>query len=299
MGAGLIAMRSPRRAGLGLLAITLAAALWAIAAIAARQLFDAGVAPFQLAWGRSAIAAVGLGAVTLGKGGFRWRMDGRVLALGMSLGLVTASYYVAIARISVSAAVVIQYTAPALVVLWTAFRNRQRPTLAVGLSVLLALLGVAMVSGLGNQNLQLDTIGLIAAGLSALFFSSYTLLSESLVHQLGATGVMFRGFFISSLFWLACLMPQSTSLLLFQPAHLPGLLFVGIAGTLVPFSLMCWGIQQMSAERGAIVATLEPVLAAVFAWFWLNQSLSFTQIVGGVLVLAAVTALQSQKPANF
>ncbi|MBD1911827.1 EamA family transporter [Leptolyngbya sp. FACHB-16] len=295
---GLMAVRSPKRVGLGLLAITIAAALWAIAAIVARQLFDAGVTPFQLAWGRSAIAAVGLGAVSLGRGGFRWRIDGRVLALGLSLGLVTASYYVAIARISVSAAVVIQYMAPALVVLWTAFRNRKRPSLAVGMAVLLALLGVAMISGLGDQDLRLDSIGLMAAGLSALFFSSYTLLSESLVHQLGATGVMFRGFFISSLFWLAYLVPQGPSMLLFQPAHFPSLLFVGIAGTLVPFSLMCWGIQQMSAERGAIAATLEPVLAALFAWLWLNQSLSLTQILGSVLVLMAVTALQSRKLTN-
>jgi len=281
---------------LGLLAIALAATLWAIAAITARQLFDAGVAPFHLALGRSAIAALGLGAISLGRSDFRWRMNGRVLALGLSLGCVTATYYVAIARISVSAAVVIQYTAPALVVLWTAWRNRKRPSWVVAIAVLLALVGVALVSGLGDQSLRLDGIGLIAAGLSALFFSSYTLLSESLVDQLGATGVMFRGFLISSLFWFACLLPQGIPVDLLQPAYLPGLLFVGIGGTLVPFSLMCWGIQQMSAERGAIAATLEPVLAALFAWLWLHQALSLTQILGGLLVLAAVTALQSKSP---
>ena len=289
------ALRSPKQEGLGFLAITVAAALWAIAAISARQLFDAGVTPFELTLGRSLIAAVGLGCMTVGRSGFRWQLNRRVLALGLSLGLVTACYYVAISRISVSIAVVIQYTAPALVVLWTALKTQTRPKRAIALALLFAFAGVALVSGLGNQSLQLDGIGLLAAGLSAFFFTSYTLLSESLVDQLGAMGVMFRGFLISSLFWLACLSPQGWPMGAFQPEYLPGLLFVGIGGTLVPFSLMCWGIQQISAERGAIAATLEPVLAAIFAWIWLNQALLPAQLLGSGLVLAAVTALQLQK----
>ncbi len=37
------------------------------------------------------------------------------------------------------------------------------------------------------------------------------------------------------------------------------------------------------------MATLEPVLASIIAWFLLDQALSATQIAGGVVVLAAVT----------
>lgn len=292
MGLNSGSLRSHKQEGLGFLAIALAATLWAIAAIIARQLFDAGVTPVQLTLGRSAITAAGLGLFTLGRSGFRWQIDGRVLSLGLSLGLVTVTYYVAIARISVSAAIVIQYTAPALVVLWTAFSARKLPSLVVMMAVLLALVGVAMVSGIGNQSLHLDGIGLISAALSAVFFSAYILLSQSLVDQLGAIGVMFRGFLLSSLFWFLCLLPQGLPTALLQPNHLTGLWFVGIGGTLVPFSLMCWGIQQIQAERGAIAATLEPVLAALFAWIWLQQSLQPTQILGGVIVLVAITALQ-------
>ncbi|MBF2080268.1 MAG: EamA family transporter [Synechococcales cyanobacterium T60_A2020_003] len=67
--------------------------------------------------------------------------------------------------------------------------------------------------------------------------------------------------------------------MLFQTQYVPGVLFVGIAGTLVPFSLLCWGIQHVQAERGAIAATLEPVMAALLAWFVLDQILSLPQIV--------------------
>ncbi|MGG6296904.1 EamA family transporter [Leptolyngbya sp. AN02str] len=285
---------SPRLRVAGFGAIALAAALWAIAAIVARSLFDAGVAPFELAMARVVVAVLGLGLAGQFRQPVRTWFNGRVLALGLSLALVTASYYVAIARLSVAVAIVIQYTAPAMVVVWTALRLRRPPTSATIVAVLAALVGVAFVSGMGNQQIQLDVLGLFAAGLSALFFASYALLSESLVDRLGAAGVMFRGFLVSSLFWVAFHMVQGFPIHLFATKTLLGIGFVGIGGTLIPFSLMCWGIQQVSAERGAIAASLEPVLAALFAWIWLSQSLSLVQLLGGGLVLIAVTLLQFQ-----
>nr|WP_228035253.1 EamA family transporter [Oculatella sp. LEGE 06141] len=283
---------------LGFLAIAIAATLWAIAAIVASGLFQAGVGPFELALSRAMIAAVGLAVV-----GQVWRsphrlLDGRILLLGLSLALVTASYYVAIDRLSVAVAIVIQYTAPAIVVVIKALNTRQLPAPMTVIAVVAALSGVAFVSGLGTSQLQLDGLGLIAAGLSAIFFTSYTLFSEAVVDTYGATGVMFRGFIVSSLFWLAFQVTQGFPTAVFLPANLPGIVFVGIGGTLVPFSLLCWGIQQVRAERGAIAATLEPVFAAVLAWIWLGQTLSVLQMVGGGLVLAAVVSLQLQQAWN-
>ncbi|MBF2080267.1 MAG: hypothetical protein IGR76_17565 [Synechococcales cyanobacterium T60_A2020_003] len=59
------------------------------------------------------------------------------------------------------------------------------------------------MSGVGTTGLQIDSIGLLTASLSALFFASNTLLNESMVQTYGAIGSMFRGFAVSSAFWLA------------------------------------------------------------------------------------------------
>lgn len=307
---------SPRHT-LGFAAIALAATLWAIAAIVASRLFQAGVTPFQLATARAVITAIGLGSVLvlgaatappsrrmLASDGSRsdsgwvgqiWRslrLNWQILALGLSLALVTASYYVAIAHLAVAVALVIQYTAPALVVAIEALRARRLPKTATLISVAAALLGVGLVSGVGNSQLKLDALGLVGAGLSAVFFCSYTLLSQSLVDRYGAMGVMGRGFLVSSLFWLAVQFTQGVPVAVFQVENLPGILFVGIGGTLIPFCLLCWGIQQVRAERGAIAATLEPVVATGLAWLWLGQRLSFSQVMGSILVVGAVAALQ-------
>ena len=295
---------SDRLTNLGFIAIAFAALLWATGAIAASRLFQAGVTPTELTMLRSVIAAIGLGILLYGKPAARWQWDWKILSLGLCLAFVTVTYYIAISRLSVAVALVIQYTAPAIVVLLNALRNQRLPTFSTGLASLVALFGIMLVSGFGTSQLQLDFLGLVAAAFSALFFAGYTLFSEAVVNRYGALGVMFRGFVVSSLFWVTVQLAieisqglnHGTATKLFQlqtvPGIFPGILFVGIGGTLVPFCLLCWGIQQVKAERGAIGATLEPVLAAILAWLVLGQALTPAQILGSILVLGAVTSLQ-------
>jgi drug/metabolite transporter, DME family len=278
--------------GLGLAAIALAATLWAIASIVASNLFQAGVSPFELTTSRAVISAIGLAMISRMMQTSRKRMNWRILMLGLSLAMVTATYYVAISRLSVAVALVIQYTAPAIVVAIEALKLRRIPPLITTIALMGVMAGVTLLSGLGTDELQIDSLGLVAAGLSALFFCSCTLLSESVVDTYGAIGVMSRAFLISSLFWVTFQFSQGFPTAVFLPENIAGILFVGIGGTLIPFCLMCWGIQQVRAERGAIAATLEPVLAAILAWLWLGQTLSMIQVAGGILVIMAVASLQ-------
>lgn len=285
---------SQNHQGLGFAAIALAALLWAIAAVVASRLFEAGVTPLQLATSRAIIAAIGLWGINRWTWqSRRWR-DWRIGLLGLSLALVTLTYYVAISRLAVAVAVVIQYTAPALIVVVSAVKSGQFPSRVTAVAASAAIIGVAFVSGLGTSELQLDGVGLGAAVLSAIFFATYTLCSEALVDQYGAIGVMLRGFVVSSLFWGMIQLTQELPTNLLQSQTLPGIVFVGVGGTLVPFSLLCWGIQQVRAEKGAIAATLEPVMAAILAWVGLGQTLTSLQVMGGALVIGAITLLQVQ-----
>ena len=53
-------------------------------------------------------------------------------------------------------------------------------------------------------------------------------------------------------------------------------------GTIVPFSLSIAALKHLPATTVGIVATFEPVAAAVIAWVWLGEALVAVQIVGGV-----------------
>lgn len=105
----------------GLAAIAVAAGLWALGATVASDLFASGVSPLELAEARALVATVGLALALLPQS---WRRPRaplprlKLLAFGLSLALVNLTYYVAIDRLAVAVAIVLEYTAPVLVVAW-------------------------------------------------------------------------------------------------------------------------------------------------------------------------------------
>lgn len=291
---------SSRHSGLGLAAVALASVLWAVAAIVARTLFEDGVGPTELSQARAYLAFLGFGPLLVAlrrpHAGIREDRTAapfplpKLIALGASIALVNAAYYVAIEHLPVAIAIVMQYTAPALVVAWVALAARRPPRAEVTLAVVLAVVGVALASGVSGGG-DLPLIGLLAAGSSAVLFAAYTLLSHDAALTYGPTGAMFRAFGIASLFWLAFQASRGFPGTLVDPDNLWRVLYVGLAGTLAPFLLYVWGIARVKAERAVIAASLEPPAAALLAWLWLEQRLSITQIAGGVLVILAVASL--------
>ena len=281
---------------LGYAAVAAAAALWAVAAVVARRLFDAGVSPVELTESRALLALAGLALVPAA-----WRRPersrgGYVVVLGVALALVNVSYYVAISLIPVAVALVIQYTAPALVVGWTSAVSRRAPSRQVLAALVTALVGVVLVVDVPSGGLgRTDGVGIAMGVASAVLFASCTVLAEATAAVYGSAGAMLRGFAVASSLWLAYQLPQGLPDELLEPSRLPAVAFVGLAGTLAPFLLFSWGVARVTAERGAIAATLEPVLAAVVAWVWLGQRLTAIQVAGGALVIGAVVSLQARR----
>ena len=280
----------------GYAAVIAAAALWAVAAVVARRLFDSGVSPVELTESRALLALAGFALVP---GAWRRRRRGRradVVALGLALALVNATYYVAISRIPVAVALVVQYTAPALIVAWAAAVSRRAPSADVLVALAAALIGVVLVVDLAPGAIgRIDGVGLAIAVASAVLFASYTVLAERTGAVYGSAAAMLRGFAVASLLWVLFRAPRGIPDELLLRANLPEVLYVGLAGTLAPFLLFAWGVGRIRAERAAIVATLEPVIAAVVAWAWLDQRLSVLQLVGGALVVGAVVSLQLRR----
>jgi DME family drug/metabolite transporter len=281
-------------------AVALAAALWAVAGVVASRLFALGVDPLHLVGARAVIAALGLAVIPAS-----WRGptgDGqavRLLMMGLALALVTATYYLAIERLPVAVGIVLQYTGPALVVVWTAAvmgRSLSPPVVA---ALAGATTGVVLITGLLSGHLGgLDGLGIVMGVGAAVTFAAYTILSELVRRTYRPLAALFRAFAVAAALWVVVVLPAGAPRDLWAPPVGSSVLFVGVGGTLVPFLLYVWAVAHVRAERAAIAATLEPVVAALIAWTWLGQTLSASQIAGGVLVTGSVAALQVFRPAT-
>lgn len=279
---------------LGLVAILLTVLCWAIAANVAFDLFTAGIHPLELAGASAMIATFGLAILQSfwGRGQTK-PMHLKQFALGLVLVFLVAADYVAIQQLPVAVAIVLLFTSPILVVLWTAVAARRVPSRFVLVALILSILGVVLVSKLLERNLeQVNWFGIGIGLTTAVFFATYIILSEQLAGTGESVGILLKTYAVASLFWLAYQLTQGLPLTLLTPAHFPKVLVVGMVGNLLPYLLFLWSIQRVRAERAVIVATLEPFVAAILAWLWFGQTLTWLQIIGGVLIIIAVTALQ-------
>ena len=115
-----------------------------------------------------------------------------------------------------------------------------------------------------------------------LTFGIYMVGSERQGRRHEPVTTLFWAFAFASLFW-ALVTPWWSfpfdGLASTRNALLATAMVVG--GTLVPFILMVAALRHIAAPRAAVVATLEPVLAAVFAWLIHDEALAAVQIAGG------------------
>jgi drug/metabolite transporter (DMT)-like permease len=290
---------------IGYLAVSAAAVLWAVGGAYASYLIDDGASFVELTEARAWITVLVL-AVVLGVRRDRPRGTGRVgsawvVVFGCSIAAANFTYYASLSRLPVAIAITVQYTAPGLVVLWTALVERRRPTTRVIVALAGAMAGVALLAELpvviGEGELRLDAWGLATAGASAVAFAVYMLTGERVGRAIGAQHAVLRGFCVASVLWVVVQVARGRPDTLLNTRFTSGILFLAFATTIAPFLLFVWGLERIRASDAGIVSTLEPLTAAVIAFVWLDQTLSGWQLAGAALVLVGIGIVQVERPA--
>lgn len=281
---------------IGLLAVAAAAALWALGAVIASDLFATGVDPLELIEVRTWITAAGLGLLTLrlrAKRPARRLPLAHTIAFGVAVAVANAAFFLAIERLPVAVAIVLQNLAPGIVAVCALLATRRAPTARTAVALLIALVGVALVAGFPGATLgSIDLVGVGFGLLTAVGVAAFSILGERSANAYGAIGSMARAFAIASLAWIAFQLPQGPPELLTTTEHLPAVLLISVLGTLLPFVLFSWGVARVQAQAAVVGVSLEPVFGAAMAWTWLGQPLSVLQLAGGAIVIAGVVYIQ-------
>jgi drug/metabolite transporter (DMT)-like permease len=275
--------------------------MWALNGNLARYLLDDGVSAIRLSELRSLgswlILLLALGATRPDLLNVERRELPALVLLGVvGLAGVHATYFLAIDRLQIGVAVTIQYLAPLLLLVWLRLVHGRRlaPSLwgAVGLSAAGCFL-VVRAYDVG----ALDAAGIAAAFASTVTFAIYLTGSERAGRGHEPVTTLFWAFGFASAFWAIAAPWWSFpfgELGSARNALLAGAIIV--VGTLLPFVCMVAALRHIPAPRAAVVATLEPLLAGVFAWLIHGERLVALQVAGAMAVVAAVVWVQMRRP---
>lgn len=229
-----------------------------------------------------------------------WKL---LLAYGViGVSMTQFLYFVALERMPIGLALIIEFTAPIFVVLWVRFGRRQPVRSTVWVGLLLALVGLALIAQVW-QGFTLDGLGVAAAFGAAIALALFYLIGEH--QQRGdsardSLSLTMWGMGGAALFWAIVqpvwLFPWAEYSGLSAPLAgsgpqlpLPTLTaWMIVMGTALPFALAIASLAYITAAQASIVGMTEPLIASVIAWIVLAEVFTPVQIVGGVTVLAGV-----------
>ncbi|WP_250008665.1 DMT family transporter [Actinoplanes sp. M2I2] len=293
---------------LGLAAMTLSAVSFGTSGAFIKPLLEAGWSPAAAVTVRALTGSVVLLPFVLfalrGRWSALWRGRWRVLGMGLiAVAFTQLAYFAAISRVPVSTALLIEYLAPLLLVLWAWATTRRLPRPAVLLGSVLAVGGLVLVIGPGALQ-AVDVLGLMLAFAAAIGCAVYFVVAARPADglppvALAGSGLLLGGLALG-LIGLTGALPLDTTggdVPLFggtAPWWVP-LGVVAIAGTAIAYATGIAGSARLGSRLASFLGLLEVVFASIFAWLALGESLTPLQILGGALILAGIAAIPSEQ----
>jgi drug/metabolite transporter (DMT)-like permease len=302
-----------RRPALGYAMVLTAAALWALNGVVSKVILQSGgITSERLTEVRATGAFLLLFAVLL-----VWRRStlrvtrGELPFLAVfgvgGLAFVAWFYFVAIERLEIGIALLIQYVAPVLVALYARYVLHEPVRRRIWAALALAITGLALLLQLW-QGLVLDGIGVLASIGAAVTFALYILMADRGIRRRTSSSLLTYGFLFAALFWAVVqpwtsfpwdLLDDSVSLLgRLESIELPIWLLMAwmvVLGTIVPFGLLVGALRHVSPTRAGILAMFEPVAGTVIAYAWLREELDPIQLVGAAVVLCGIGLAQTAR----
>ena len=278
-----------------------------------------GATPIQLSFMREVItfALAAIALLIFDRRGFRLSRKQilGMLAVGVfGVAGLQLAFAIAIKNLPVGIALLFEYCGVVLVSVFATviFKEPSRPRLWVGLG--LVVVGLVVVANIGNGSL--NPIGIIAGAAAAITLATYFLLGERMLVNASVMSVLFWSMLIGAAIWCIPAAPWSFDWSLMAEVHSLGgalsdvfvplwipTIWSGVLGTFTPYVFSYLAIKHLKATPAGILSTGEVAFSFLFGWLWLQEVLTFTQLIGVSLVvvgiIAAQTARKQQHPADL
>lgn len=190
---------------------------------------------------------------------------------------------------TVTTATLCYYMAPSLVVIASHFLFRERLNVKKSICVLVAFLGMVLVSGVVKTGIpNLEEIKGILYGLgAAVLYAGVVLLNKKLsipsaydktIFQLGLAAVILLPYTI---------LTEDMTQAVFSPLGIFLLIVAGVVHTGIAYALYFGSIKELPGQSVALLSYIDPILAIILSALLLKEPMGITEMIGSVLILGA------------
>ncbi|GAA4917728.1 threonine/homoserine efflux transporter RhtA [Actinomycetospora succinea] len=215
-------------------------------------------------------------------------------------------YFSAVGHLSVGVALLIEYTAPVLLLAWTWARTAARPRPATLVGAALAIAGLGLVLDVG-RGADVDVVGVLWGLGAAVCLAAYFRLSADAGEVDGPPALVLTaggalvGSAVVVLVGLVGLLPLEANT---APIDLAGwtapwwvgVVLVAALSTALAYLTGIAAVARLGSRLASFVGLSEVLFAVLGAWWLVSQEPTATQVAGGVLVVAAIALIRWAEP---
>lgn len=210
-------------------------------------------------------------------------------------------YMKAIGQTSLGVAAVLLYTAPAIVMICSLFLFGEKLTKLKCFVVVMTFLGCIFVTGvLGTEQITYTAKGIIFGICSGIGYALYSIFSMfALKKDYNSLTITFYTFVMAATATFFLVNPLDVLQRVVQQNVLFDMILFSVVTALIPYICYTKGLSNMPASQASILATVEPVVAALIGIVLFKEDASWQKILGIILVLGGVVVrVIGQKEVN-
>jgi len=281
------------------LSVIAAGVLWGIISIFIKGMNAGNISPIQILEIRAIIASVLLALYLFftDKKLLYFKLKDIWMFIGtgvISLTFFSLCYFQTIIESGASVAVILLYTSPIFVILFSLVLFRERITAVKLIALVMTFAGCILVSGLGRDGGGITLKGFIIGLGSGLGYALYSIFSRYALNKYHVLTIIFYTFLFSGISIIPFSgIAQHSGLL--QPHIL--LYGVGIAVfcTVLPYLFYTFGMTRLETGKAAILVTVEPLVGTLVGCCLYGEPMTLVKAFGILLTFGAVILLGTDK----
>lgn len=285
----------------GLLYIILASSLWGTSGIFVKYLAPYGVTSLQMTLVRGVVSFLCMAVFVLffDKKLFKTNFKEMILFAGggISFFLTASCYFRSMQLTSVSTAVVLMYTAPIFVMIYSVLFLGEKLSRMKLIAVSGMLVGCAFTSGIIGD-FKADGMGIFIGLLSGIAYASYNIITKIEMNKgISPVKANLYCFLFSIVVGLLVANPTEIAgcISLNPPVVILLCLGVGIFACILPYVFYTLALREIPAGTASSLGILEPMAATILSVLILGEKLSVYSVIGMVLILGSVFILGREK----
>lgn len=282
--------------------VIIAGICWGMIGVFTKAISALGFTEMQMLFVKGVLAAALLFLLVLCRGRRLFRLEKWTdiryfIGTGIcSFTFFSWCYMKAINLTSLGVAAVLLYTAPTFVMLFSLVLFQEKMSKKKGIVLGMTFLGCVLAAGPLEGGAAFGWQGLLVGLCAGIGYALYSIFGALAIRRgYGSLTISFYTFLVAAIFMAFCVNPPEIVRQITALGAWPLLVIFSLLTTVVPYLCYTKGLSSLPASRASVMATIEPVVAAILGIVVFHESASVTKLAGIALVLFSVVLMSREK----